>query len=211
MPTEFDESIGYDLEALKFPLEFIHVTGGMMIRVPNYMDRRMPTKTSRRRLRTMSSQNSASLHSPHESGLGGGAHPPGAAAEQGAALDEGITSSVPEGNGTVATSSAHEFSPLASSSATTATGDLQLVVEPRVGFFWSWNYMLTSRWRTKATGDDFALYTNLQDLILLDLRAFCANSRNRLVEFFNQWSTAYLRRESLVSQLFPTSALTEVA
>ena len=170
----------------------------MLVRVPNYMDRRELTRTSRRRLRTMSSQMSASLHSPHENGAG----------------EEASSSSVPEATAataTAATSSAHEFSPPASSTATTATGELQQVLEPRVGFFWSWNHMLTSRWRTKATGDDFALYTNLQDLILLDMRLFCANSRNRLVDFFNLWSSAYLRRDSLTTQLTATSALNEIA
>ena len=208
MPTGFDEQIGYELQALSFPLEYIHVTGGMMVRVPNYMDRRELMKTSRRRLRTMSSQMSASRHSPHESGAGRGA-----GAEQGA-LEEPSSSSVPEATAaTAATSSAHEFSPPASSSATTANVEVQQVLEqvPRVGFFWSWNYMLTSRWRTKATGDDFALYTNLQDLILLDMRFFCANSRNRLVEFFDQWSSSYLRRDSLSTQLTATSALNEIA
>jgi hypothetical protein len=40
----------------------------------------------------------------------------------------------------------------------------------KVGFVWSWNFMLLKKWRTSHTGDEA-----FQDRILADFRAFCSN------------------------------------
>lgn len=50
----------------------------------------------------------------------------------------------------------------------------------QVGFLWSWNFMLTKKWRSEFTGDEA-----FQDRMLHDFRSFCSNSKNRLVEFWN--------------------------
>ena len=53
-------------------------------------------------------------------------------------------------------------------------------VEERVGFLWTWNFMLTKRWRSVSTGDE-----HFQDKMLADFRAFCSNEHNRLHDYWN--------------------------
>ena len=48
-----------------------------------------------------------------------------------------------------------------------------------IGFLWCWNFMLTKRWRTSNTGDE-----NFQDKMLADFRAFCSNTDNRLLDYW---------------------------
>nr|CAD7428626.1 unnamed protein product [Timema monikensis] len=58
--------------------------------------------------------------------------------------------------------------------------------ERRTGFLWSWNHMLSRRWRsssTPATGDEM-----FQAKFLRDFREFCANTNNRLLDF---WDTSW--------------------
>ena len=56
----------------------------------------------------------------------------------------------------------------------------------QVGFLWSWNFMLTKRWRSTSTGDE-----SFQDKMLADFKAFCANKDNRLSEYWERCVRAY--------------------
>lgn len=56
----------------------------------------------------------------------------------------------------------------------------EIPYENKVGFLWSWNSMLTKRWRSSNTGDEA-----FQDKMLADFRAFCANQNNRLKIFWD--------------------------
>ncbi|KAE8752931.1 hypothetical protein FOCC_FOCC000276 [Frankliniella occidentalis] len=53
----------------------------------------------------------------------------------------------------------------------------------KIGFLWSWNHMLTRRWRgpNSATGDE-----QFQNKMLKDFREFCSNQNNRLLNFWDQ-------------------------
>ena len=51
----------------------------------------------------------------------------------------------------------------------------------RTGFLWSWNFMLTKRWRTSHTGDEA-----FQDKVLADFRAFCRNDEGRLKKYWDE-------------------------
>ncbi|ESO91451.1 hypothetical protein LOTGIDRAFT_153895 [Lottia gigantea] len=48
------------------------------------------------------------------------------------------------------------------------------------GFLWSWNFMLSKRWRSQNTGDE-----HFQNKMLADFRSFCSNSEDRLKEVWN--------------------------
>lgn len=48
-------------------------------------------------------------------------------------------------------------------------------------FIWSWNYMLTKRWRSPSTQDESQAVS-----LMLDFKDFCSNGSNRLVEFWEQ-------------------------
>lgn len=50
-----------------------------------------------------------------------------------------------------------------------------------IEFIWSWNYMLTKRWRSASTQDESYAVSLMQDF-----KAFCRNSDNRLVEFWRE-------------------------
>jgi len=49
------------------------------------------------------------------------------------------------------------------------------------GFFWCWNFCLGKKWRSNQTGEE-----KYQDIMLADFRAFCANDKNRLLNFWNE-------------------------
>ena len=49
------------------------------------------------------------------------------------------------------------------------------------GFFWCWNFCLGKKWRTCQTGEE-----KYQDIMLADFRSFCANEKNRLLNFWNE-------------------------
>ncbi len=49
------------------------------------------------------------------------------------------------------------------------------------GFYWCWNFCLGKKWRTGQTGEE-----KYQDIMLADFRAFCANDKNRLMNFWNE-------------------------
>ncbi len=49
------------------------------------------------------------------------------------------------------------------------------------GFYWCWNFCLGKKWRSSQTGEE-----KYQDIMLADFRAFCANEKNRLVNFWNE-------------------------
>lgn len=59
-------------------------------------------------------------------------------------------------------------------------------LESRIGFLWSWNYMLSKRWRSGNTGDE-----HFQDKVLKDFCAFCSNEENRLKEFWEEYHHPY--------------------
>ena len=64
--------------------------------------------------------------------------------------------------------------------ASSGTADSQ--VSPLdCGFYWCWNFCLGKKWRSLQTGDE-----RYQDIMLADFRAFCANDKNRLVNFWNE-------------------------
>ncbi|CAG2060126.1 unnamed protein product, partial [Timema podura] len=74
--------------------------------------------------------------------------------------------------------------------------------ERRTGFLWSWNHMLSRRWRsssTPATGDEM-----FQAKFLRDFREFCANTNNRLLDFWEtSWTLKTQTSKSLVSGPWP--------
>lgn len=49
----------------------------------------------------------------------------------------------------------------------------------QIEFIWSWNYMLTKRWRSPSTQDESYAVSLMQDF-----KDFCQNGDNRLVEFW---------------------------
>lgn len=52
----------------------------------------------------------------------------------------------------------------------------------KIGFLWSWNFMLSKKWRTSHTGDEA-----FQDKMLADFREFCSNKDDRLKEFWQDY------------------------
>lgn len=50
-----------------------------------------------------------------------------------------------------------------------------------MGFLWSWNHMISRRWRTNQAVD-----TNFQVKLLKDFREFCDNKDDRLRFFWDQ-------------------------
>jgi len=58
----------------------------------------------------------------------------------------------------------------------------QYEADLEIGFLWSWNFMLSKRWRSPNTGDE-----HFQDTVLRDFRAFCSNSNSRLEEFWTRY------------------------
>ena len=68
----------------------------------------------------------------------------------------------------------------------TADGQTQLPYSHNAtGFLWSWNFMISKRWRslstTGATGD-----IAFMDKLLADFRRFCDNREDRLVEYWRE-------------------------
>ena len=63
------------------------------------------------------------------------------------------------------------------------TSNTEVVTQNKVGFLWSWNFMLSKKWRSPNTGDEV-----FQDKMLADFRQFCANENNRLSEFWNDFN-----------------------
>ncbi|CAF3237234.1 unnamed protein product [Rotaria sp. Silwood2] len=49
------------------------------------------------------------------------------------------------------------------------------------GFYWCWNFCLGKKWRSSQTGEE-----KYQDIMLADFRAFCANDKNRLINYWNE-------------------------
>nr|XP_045624645.1 GATOR complex protein Iml1-like isoform X2 [Procambarus clarkii] len=54
------------------------------------------------------------------------------------------------------------------------------ISEKQPGFLWSFNHMLTRRWKYSATGDEA-----MAEKMLQDFRLFCANNQNRLRDFWD--------------------------
>ncbi|GLH03982.1 uncharacterized protein GBIM_09784 [Gryllus bimaculatus] len=65
--------------------------------------------------------------------------------------------------------------------------------EPRIGFLWSWNHMVSRRWKlaSTATGDEM-----FQMKILRDFREFCANVDNRLKNF---WDSCWNQKQQAIA------------
>ncbi|KAJ8973342.1 hypothetical protein NQ317_004654 [Molorchus minor] len=51
----------------------------------------------------------------------------------------------------------------------------------KMGFLWSWNHMVSKRWRTNQAVDN-----NFQLKLLKDFREFCSNSEDRLRSFWHE-------------------------
>ncbi|ROT73049.1 putative DEP domain-containing protein 5-like isoform X1 [Penaeus vannamei] len=51
---------------------------------------------------------------------------------------------------------------------------------PQPGFLWSFNYMLTRRWKSAVSGDEI-----LGEKMLHDFRQFCTNHHGRLRDFWD--------------------------
>ena len=63
------------------------------------------------------------------------------------------------------------------------------------GFLWSWNFMISKRWKnisnTGATGD-----IPFMDKLLADFRKFCNNEEDRLVNYWEEcWHQIHLTRQ----------------
>lgn len=63
----------------------------------------------------------------------------------------------------------------------------------RIGFLWSWNHMISRRWKwcSSAKSDEA-----FQNKLLSDFRQFCANADNRLKTF---WDASWAQRKQLQS------------
>lgn len=57
--------------------------------------------------------------------------------------------------------------------------------QQKIGFYWSWNYMLTKRWRSSAASDE-----QLANKIFKDFQEFCQNGKNRLKAYWQEWQRA---------------------
>ncbi|KAK8788496.1 hypothetical protein V5799_021714 [Amblyomma americanum] len=71
----------------------------------------------------------------------------------------------------------------------------------KVGFLWSYNYMITKRWKNTATIDEQFMRGVMQDF-----RALCSNHENRLVEAFEAWLSTWCAgamQGSQAADLFP--------
>lgn len=51
----------------------------------------------------------------------------------------------------------------------------------QTGFHWSWNYMISKRWKSSTTGDE-----TFQRRVLKDFKQFCANDQGRLAKFADE-------------------------
>lgn len=51
--------------------------------------------------------------------------------------------------------------------------------DTKIGFLWSWNYMITKRWKNAGTVDEIFMRK-----VMRDFKAFCSNQDNRLEEFW---------------------------
>ena len=63
------------------------------------------------------------------------------------------------------------------------------------GFLWSWNFMISKRWKnisnTGATGE-----IPFMDKLLADFRRFCNNEDNRLVNYWDEcWEQIHSHRQ----------------
>lgn len=63
-----------------------------------------------------------------------------------------------------------------------ATAEQDGQPEAEVGFMWSWNYMITKRWKNTATIDE-----SFMRAVMHDFRALCSDQENRLKEAFDSW------------------------
>ncbi|CAN7986898.1 unnamed protein product [Ixodes hexagonus] len=52
----------------------------------------------------------------------------------------------------------------------------------QVGYLWSWNYMITKRWKNTATIDEQFMRT-----VMHDFRALCSDQEGRLAKTFDTW------------------------
>ncbi|XP_037282143.2 GATOR complex protein Iml1 isoform X4 [Rhipicephalus microplus] len=71
----------------------------------------------------------------------------------------------------------------------------------KVGFLWSYNYMITKRWKNTATIDEQFMRGVMQDF-----RALCSNQEGRLVEAFEAWLCTWCAgtmQGNQAAELFP--------
>ena len=62
---------------------------------------------------------------------------------------------------------------------TSSSSQVELQIENKIGFLWSWNFMSSKRWRSQNTGDE-----HFQDKVLADFQKFCSNQGGRLKDFW---------------------------
>ncbi|PSN43947.1 DEP domain-containing protein 5 [Blattella germanica] len=100
-------------------------------------------------------------------------------------VDSSISSPTSNVNATGSLAHQHQYIHL--------TGNMFILIPSQpchMGFLWSWNHMVSRRWKsaaTSATGDEM-----FQTKILKDFREFCANYDNRLKQF---WDLCWTLRE----------------
>ncbi|CAL1272426.1 unnamed protein product [Larinioides sclopetarius] len=56
---------------------------------------------------------------------------------------------------------------------------LNAETDTKIGFLWSWNYMITKRWKNAGTVDE-----NFMRKVMRDFRSFCLNHNSRLEDFW---------------------------
>ncbi|KAF5306981.1 hypothetical protein FQR65_LT07204 [Abscondita terminalis] len=66
-------------------------------------------------------------------------------------------------------------------------------ITKKMGFLWSWNHMISRRWRTNQ-----AIDTNFQIRLLKDFREFCDNANDRLTIF---WEKSWKAKEDACTRI----------
>ncbi|KAM7310614.1 hypothetical protein ISCGN_007522 [Ixodes scapularis] len=68
-------------------------------------------------------------------------------------------------------------------------------VPPKVGYLWSWNYMITKRWKNTATIDEQFMRT-----VMHDFRALCSDQEGRLAKTFDTWLATWAPGPPVLAQ-----------
>ncbi|XP_022711750.1 GATOR complex protein DEPDC5-like isoform X2 [Varroa jacobsoni] len=79
-------------------------------------------------------------------------------------------------------SQSEELPKILNNSATTGNQSTN-ECQSRTGFLWSYNFMITKRWKSTASIDEHFMRT-----VLEDIRKFCSNSDDRLLTLYEDWS-----------------------
>ncbi|KAG8178705.1 hypothetical protein JTE90_011631 [Oedothorax gibbosus] len=68
--------------------------------------------------------------------------------------------------------------------------------DTKIGFLWSWNYMITKRWKNSGTVDE-----NFMRKVMRDFRSFCLNHKSRLEDFWKFSDMSEFGDNSLIMDL----------